>query len=134
MTPTMTSQPPHKTCRAACRARPVVSGVVVATGVAICGVPVGGAAYADVAGLRVSYHVSGNSPAAEYISYQTDTGQQHEANVRLPWSAQFTAPANQVLVLSAQGPGSITCTISVNNLPVSHITATGQPARAACSH
>jgi hypothetical protein len=80
------------------------------------------------------YELSGNSPVAEYISYQTDTGQYQEANVRLPWSKQFTTFPTEVFVISAEGPGSITCTILIDGNVVSHATATGQPARTACSH
>ncbi|ORV99756.1 MmpS family transport accessory protein [Mycobacterium kyorinense] len=81
---------------------------------------------------KVRYQISG-PPVAEYISYQTDTGQHQEANVKLPWSTQFTAFGTEVYVLSAQGPGAITCTISLDSKVVSSATAHGQPARTVCS-
>ncbi|PIB75871.1 MmpS family transport accessory protein [Mycobacterium celatum] len=81
---------------------------------------------------KVRYQISG-PPVAEYISYQTDTGQHQEANVKLPWSTQFTAFGTEVFVISAQGPGAITCTISLDGKVVSSATAHGQPARTVCS-
>jgi hypothetical protein len=116
-----------------------VFGVVV-TGAAVVGV--GGAAAGSAAADRpllppssetVRYQVSG-SGAAEYITYEVDYHQQYEPNVPLPWTKQFTVLPGPVYVLSAQGDGSITCTISINDNVVSTMTATGTPARAACSH
>jgi hypothetical protein len=101
---------------------------------AIVGMSGVGAANAADEQHTVRYELSGNSPVAEYISYETDTGQYQEANVRLPWSKQFTAFPAEVFVISAEGPGSITCTILIDGNVVSHATATGQPARTACSH
>ncbi|HZU48410.1 MAG TPA: MmpS family transport accessory protein [Mycobacterium sp.] len=82
----------------------------------------------------VRYQVSGSPGAAEYITYEVDYHQQYEPNVPLPWTKQFRSPVGLVYVLSAQGPGSITCTISINGTVVSNTTATGTPARASCSH
>jgi Mycobacterium membrane protein len=80
------------------------------------------------------YEVSGPG-VAEYISYQTDTGQQRAVNVKLPWSTQFTAFGGQVFVISAQGPGPLTCKILIDGNEVSNATATvGTPARTVCSH
>ncbi|MGH3961520.1 MmpS family transport accessory protein [Mycobacterium sp.] len=106
-----------------------ILGVLVASTVAFAGV-----ANAEPQPPKVRYEVSGTSPVAEYLSYQTDTGQQHEANVNLPWSTQFNAWQGQVFLLSAQGPGSITCRILVNGNVVNQATANGQPARTVCSH
>jgi hypothetical protein len=83
---------------------------------------------------QVRYEVSGSSPVAEYISYQTDTGQQHATNVKLPWSTQFTAFGGQVFVVSAQGQGTISCRILIDGESVYDATSTGQPGRTVCSH
>lgn len=97
-------------------------------------VGIGGTANAGDDIQKVRYQVTGSFPAADYISYQTDAEQRHEASVKLPWSTQFTAFGGEVFVISAQGPGSITCTITINGNVVSNETATGQPARTACTH
>lgn len=86
---------------------------------------------------RVTYQLSGSAPIADYISYQTDSGvsgQVQQEHVPLPWKAQVEIVGNPVLVISAQGPGSITCTILVNGKVVSHATANGAPARTVCSN
>lgn len=82
---------------------------------------------------QARYEVSG-SGLADYISYQTVEGQQHATNVRLPWSTEFTSFGGQVFVISAQGPGSITCKISLDGNVVSQQTATGVPGRTVCTH
>ena len=85
----------------------------------------------------VTYQVSGSAPVADYISYQTDTGQTgqtQQAHVPLPWQTQFTAEPGRVFVISAQSPGSITCTILLDGKVVSQATANGAPARTVCSH
>ncbi|OBI60654.1 MmpS family transport accessory protein [Mycobacterium sp. E796] len=101
-------------------------GVGLATG---CGV-----ANAGPENPRVTYEVSG--PAiAEYISYQTDNGQLHAVNATLPWSTQFTGYGGEVFVISAQGPGPISCKIKLDGNVVSDATATtGTPARTVCTH
>lgn len=100
----------------------------------MCGGAVAGVANADDF-PQVRYEVSGGSPVAEYISYQTDTGQQRAVSAKLPWSTQFTAFGGQVFVLSAQGPGPISCKILINGNVVSDATAAvGTPARTVCSH
>ncbi len=81
----------------------------------------------------IRYQVTGPG-AAEYVTYALDYHQQYEPNVALPWTKQFSAPKGRVYVLSAQANGSITCTISIDGNVVSDMTATGTPARAACSH
>jgi hypothetical protein len=83
---------------------------------------------------QVRYEVSGPG-VAEFISYQTDTGQQRQVNAPLPWSTQFTAFGGEVYALSAQGPGPLTCKILLDGNVVSNATATtGTPARTVCSH
>ena len=83
---------------------------------------------------QVRYEISGPA-VAEYISYQTDTGQQRAVNAPLPWSTEFTAYGGQAFVLSAQGAGPITCKITLDGNVVSNATATtGVPARTVCSH
>ena len=84
---------------------------------------------------QVTYQLSG-APIADYISYQTDSGQSgqvQQAHVPLPWKTQFEFVGTPVLVISAQGPGSITCTILINGKVVSQATANGAPARTVCS-
>jgi Mycobacterium membrane protein len=83
---------------------------------------------------KVTYLLSGSAPAADYISYQTDAGQAQQANVPLPWQTKFTSFGGQVFVISAQSPGSITCTILLDDKVVSQATSNGAPARTVCSH
>jgi hypothetical protein len=86
---------------------------------------------------QVTYQLSGSAPMADYISYQSDSGQAGQerlARVPLPWKTQFNFYGSPVLVISAQGPGSITCTILVDGNVVSQATANGAPARTVCSH
>ena len=101
-----------------------------------------GIGFANVCGVanavpeppQVRYEVNGPD-VAEYISYQTDTGQQRAVNAPLPWSTQFTSFGGQVFVISAQGPGPISCKILLDGNVVSNATATvGTPARTVCSH
>jgi type IV secretory pathway protease TraF len=93
----------------------------------------GGAAQADPP-IKVVYQLSGSAPVADYISYQVDEAQRQQAQVPLPWKTQFDVVSNEVFVISAQGPGSITCTILVNGTVVSQATANGAPARTVCTH
>src|SRR5690242_12053059 len=65
-----------------------------------------GVANAIPSNPRVTYEVSGPA-VAEWISYQSDNGQQRALNAKLPWSTQFTAFGGEVFALSAQGPGPI---------------------------
>ena len=104
----------------------------LATTVGVCG-----EANATGQQHQVTYQLSGSAPVAEYISYQTNsgqTGQTQQANVPLPWTTQFSFTGSQVFVLSAQSPGSITCTILVDGNVVSQATANGAPARTVCTH
>jgi hypothetical protein len=85
----------------------------------------------------VTYELSGSAPVADYISYQTNTGQTGQAvqaHVPLPWTTQFSFVGPKVFVISAQSPGSITCTILIDGNVVSQATANGAPARTVCAH
>ena len=106
------------------------------TAVAASVAPVG-QANATGSQTQVTYQLSGSASVADYISYQSDSGQAGQerlAHVPLPWKTQFNFYGNPVLVISAQGPGSITCTILVDGNVVSQATAHGAPARTVCSH
>jgi hypothetical protein len=95
----------------------------------------GGTAQAGPA-TQVTYELSGSAPVADYVSYQTDSGQSgqvQQVHVPLPWKTQFNFYGSPVLVISAQGAGSITCTILVNGKVVNQATANGAPARTVCS-
>ena len=100
-----------------------------ATTIGICGV-----ASATGSQSQVTYQLSGSAPVADYISYQTESGQTQQANVPLPWTTQFNVVGTKVYVISAQSPGSITCTILLDGEVVSQATANGAPARTVCSH
>jgi hypothetical protein len=81
---------------------------------------------------QVRYEVTGG-PVAQYISYQTDNPyQQHQANVPLPWSTQFTAFGGEVFVISAQGPGTLRCRILLDGNVVSDAQSAG--GRTVCTH
>jgi Mycobacterium membrane protein len=82
---------------------------------------------------QVRYEVTGSSPVADFVSFQTDSGQQRVPNVKLPWSTQFTGFGGEVFVISAQAPGSLTCRILVDGRSVKDATATGTPARTVCT-
>ena len=106
--------------------------VAFTTTVGICG-----QANATGPQTQVTYQLSGSAPVADYISYQTDsgqTGQTQQANVPLPWQTQFSVVGTKVFVISAQSPGSITCTILLDGKVVSQATANGAPARTVCSN
>jgi hypothetical protein len=93
-----------------------------------------GVANAVPQNAQVRYEVSGPG-VAEFISYETDTGQQRAVNATLPWSTQFTSFGGEVFVVSAQGPGPIECKILMDGNVVSDATATtGTPARTVCTH
>ena len=97
------------------------------------GIALAGVAHADDY-PTARYEVSGPA-VAEYISYQTNTGQQRAVNAKLPWSTQFTTFGGEVFVISAQGPAPLTCKILIDGNVVSDATATtGVPARTVCSH
>jgi hypothetical protein len=118
---TMTSQPSRKPF-------PILLAVLTAFAATA------GVANAKTDPAQATYQLSGNSPVADYISYETDTGQYQQTNVKLPWKTQFPTFGGEVFVISAQAPGSITCTILVDRKIVSQATANGQLARTVCSH
>lgn len=94
----------------------------------------GGVAHAGPQ-TQVTYQLSGSAPVADYISYETgNDAQLQQAHVPLPWTTQFNVVGNKVFVISAQSPGSITCTILIDGNVVSQATANGAPARTVCSH
>jgi hypothetical protein len=97
-------------------------------------VGLGGPANATGPQTQVTYQLRGSAPVADYLSYQTDSGQTQQAHVPLPWKTQFNVVGNKVFVISAQSPGSITCTILLDGQVVSQATANGAPARTVCSH
>jgi hypothetical protein len=103
--------------------------VAFTTTVGTCGV-----ANATGPVTQVTYQLSGSAPVADYISYQTDTGQTQQAHVALPWQTQFNVVGNKAFVISAQSPGSVTCTITIDGKVVSQATANGAPARTVCSN
>jgi hypothetical protein len=92
----------------------------------------GGTAQADPP-TQVTYQLTGAAPVADYVSYEVAAGQTQQAHVPLPWKTQFGVVGNRVLVISAQGAGSITCRILVDGKVVNQATATGAPARTVCS-
>jgi Mycobacterium membrane protein len=103
-----------------------------ATAVGMCG-----AANATGSESQLTYQLSGSAPVADYISYQTDSGQSgqtQQAHVPLPWTTQFSFTGSRVFVISAQSLGSITCTILIDGKVVSQATASGAPARTVCTH
>lgn len=93
-----------------------------------------GVAHATLDAPQVKYEISGSSPVAEYLSFQSNTGQQQQVNVKLPWSTQFVGFAGEVYVLSAEGQGTITCRITVDGNVVKEATATGAPGRTVCAN
>lgn len=105
--------------------------VVVLTAFAAT-VGLGGTAQADPP-TKVTYQLSGSAPIADYVSYQVESGQLQQTHVTLPWKTDFTVFGSRVLVISAQSPGSITCTILVDGKVVNQATANGAPARTVCT-
>lgn len=110
------------------------STVLAALAALVTTVGLSGPANATGSQSEVTYQLSGSSPVADYISYETYSGQTQQAHVQLPWKTQFNVIGNRVLVISAQSPGSITCTILLDGQVVSQATANGAPARTVCSH
>ncbi|MGZ4511956.1 MAG: MmpS family transport accessory protein [Mycobacterium sp.] len=103
--------------------------ILVAIGVGCAGAAPG---VANAEGFpQARYEVTG-AAVAQYISYQTDTGQQHQVNVPLPWSTQFTSFGGQVFVISAQGVGPIRCRILVDGNVVADAQSAG--GRTVCAH
>lgn len=90
-----------------------------------------GVAHAIPQTPEARYEVTGTG-VAQYISYQTDNGQQHQVNAPLPWSTQFTSFGGQVYVVSAQGVGNIRCRILLDGNVVSDAQSAG--GRTVCVH
>ncbi|HME17467.1 MAG TPA: MmpS family transport accessory protein [Mycobacterium sp.] len=104
----------------------------LATTVGMCGV-----VNAMGSQSQLTYQLSGSAPVADYISYQTDSGQSgqtQQAHVPLPWTTQFSFNGSRVFVISAQSLGSITCTILIDGKVVSEASANGAPARTVCTN
>lgn len=120
----MTNQPSPAPCRV-----PLTALTTLVTLLPVCGL-----ANASPQQPQVTYQLSGSSPVADYISYQTPDGQIQQARVPLPFTTKFTSFGYQEYVLSAQSPGSVTCTILVDGNTVSQATANGAPARTVCWH
>ena len=95
-------------------------------------VDLGGTAQADPP-TKVTYQLTGSAPIADYVSYEVESSQRQETHVKLPWKTDFTVIGSRVFVISAQSPGSITCTILVDGKVVNQATANGAPARTVCS-
>jgi hypothetical protein len=106
--------------------------VVAAAAVLAATLGPGAMAHADPP-TKVTYQLSGSAPVADYVSYQVASGQMQQTHVTLPWRTDFTVIGSRVLVISAQGPGSITCTILVDGKVVNQATANGAPARTVCT-
>lgn len=104
--------------------------LLFAVGVGYVGT-VPGLAHAIPQPPEARYEVTGTG-VAQYISYQTDNGQQHQVNVPLPWSTQFTSFGGQVFVVSAQGVGNIRCRILLDGNVVSDAQSAG--GRTVCTH
>lgn len=131
----MTVQP--SPIRMARRATALLLGALVAPA-AVWVAPAG--ALPDYTRVPVRYDLTG-SGLAGYITYQTTSGQSHATNAPLPWSIQLTgwktnASHPNPYSLSAQsvGPGTLTCTVTIDGKVVSQNTATGDPARVLCAY
>lgn len=88
------------------------------------------------AGKMIRYEITGDSGAAQNVTYSINQGQQQETNVGLPWSKEFTADQGfQTFVVNAQnsGTGSISCTITVDGKVINQQTSNGQYAVVMCS-
>lgn len=96
-----------------------------------CAGTVPGVAHAIPQMPQARYEVTGGA-VAQYISYQTDTGQLHQVNVPLPWSTEFTSFGGQVFVVSAQGAGPLRCRILLDGNVVADAQSAG--GRTVCAH
>ncbi|MGV0626335.1 MmpS family transport accessory protein [Mycolicibacter minnesotensis] len=120
------------------RAMSLLLGTLVASA-AIAGAGSAGAS-PDRTKVPVRYDLTGTG-VASYITYQTQSGQSHATDAPLPWSLQLTGSMTNATTprpysLSAQtaGPGTLTCTITINGQVVAQNTATGSPARVLCAN
>ncbi|CAJ1498100.1 MmpS family transport accessory protein [[Mycobacterium] kokjensenii] len=118
------------------RAMSLLFGALAASAV-VAGVPSAGAT-PDHTKVPVRYDLTGTG-VASYVTYQGQNGQAHATNVALPWSIQLTgsmtnatSPASYSLSAQTAGPGSLTCTVTVNGKVVAQNTASGAPARVLC--
>ncbi|GFG69612.1 hypothetical protein AWC24_10790 [Mycolicibacter senuensis] len=112
-------------------------GALVAS-VTVAGVTPAGAT-PDLTLVPIRYELTGTGVAG-YITYQTQRGQSHATNAPLPWSIELTGrmtnmttPALYSVSAQGAGPGTLSCTVSVNGKVVSQKTATGDPARVLCT-
>ncbi len=128
------STPKPKRFAVASIALGVVVGSTTVYGIAAAG------AEPDAFRVPVRYDLTGTG-VASYVTYQTNNGQWHDTDVPLPWSMQLngymanqTTPNPYSLSAQSAGPGSLTCTVTVDGQVVSHETATGDPARVVCVH
>lgn len=111
-------------------------GALIAAAAASTAAPAG--ATPDLTKVPVRYDLTGTGVAG-YITYQTQNGQAHATNAPLPWSIQLNgsktnmaSPASYSLSAQGVGPGTLSCTVSVDGKVVSQNTAAGNPARVLC--
>ncbi|MGB5794401.1 MAG: MmpS family transport accessory protein [Mycolicibacter algericus] len=119
------------------KATMLLFGVLVASAT-VAGVTPAGAT-PDLTLVPVRYDLTGTGVAG-YITYQTQNGQSHATNAPLPWSIELTGrmtnmatPASYSVSAQSAGPGTLSCTVSVNGKVISRQTATGDPARVLCT-
>lgn len=118
------------------KATTLLFGALVASAT-VAGVAPAGAT-PDLTLVPIRYDLTGTGVAG-YVTYQTQNGQAHATNAPLPWSIQLTgrmtnvdAPAAYSVSAQSAGPGTLSCTVSVNGKVVSQNTASGSPARVLC--
>jgi hypothetical protein len=118
------------------KATTLLFGALVASAT-VAGVAPAGAT-PDLTKVPVRYDLTGTGVAG-YVTYQTQNGQAHATNAALPWSIQLAgsktnmaSPASYSLSAQGVGPGTLSCTVSVDGKIVSQNTATGNPARVLC--
>lgn len=136
----MITPPRRKSRRNSYQAMSILFGAFAATVVAV---PTAGATPttpSDPSQRLIRYDLTGTG-VAEYVTYQANRGQLHATNVQLPWSMEYTgmvtsSVSNAMTAVSAHGvgPGSLTCTITINGKVVARNTATGDPARVVCEN
>ncbi|OBI30049.1 hypothetical protein A5709_24745 [Mycobacterium sp. E1386] len=96
-----------------------------------CAGTIPGVAHAIPEMPHARYEVTG-AGVAQYLVYQTDTGQLHQVNAPLPWSTEFTSFGGQVFLISAQGVGPIRCRILLDGNVVADAQSAG--GRTVCTH
>lgn len=119
------------------KATPLLFGALIVAAT-VAGVAPAGAT-PDLTVVPVRYDLTGTGVAG-YITYQTQNGQAHATNAPLPWSIELSgrmtnmaAPGAYSLSAQSAGPGTLSCTVSVNGKVISQNTATGDPARVVCT-